>query len=126
MILIAENDDTTRTILAYALEKRGYTVEAVADGDLVWPTITRRAVQLVILDLRMPGMNGWEVLRRLRNPHGRELIAAPDLPVIIISAQSDPETRTFAVRLGASAFMTKPIDLEDLGRTVRSVLGQDA
>jgi two-component system OmpR family response regulator len=122
MIVIAENEDGLRTVLAHALERRGYQVVTVPDGALVWPTIEAGGVDLVILDLRMPGMNGWEVLRRLKDAHHRELHSAPQLPVIVISAQNDPETQSFAVRMGAAAFLAKPIDLDDLNRTVRSVL----
>ena len=78
---------------------------------------------LVFMDIRMPGMNGWEVLRRLKATRRPEEGTAPDLPIIVISAQSDPETRSFAVRLGAHAFMAKPVDLNDFGRAVRDVLG---
>jgi len=80
----------------------------------------------VILDLRMPGMNGWEVLRRLKDTRQHPTMARPALPVIVISGQSDPETQRFAVRLGAAAFIAKPIDLQDLGRTVRKVLRAEA
>jgi CheY-like chemotaxis protein len=124
MIVLAENDDATRTVLAHSLQRSGYEVAAVADGQLVWPAIEAGGVELLIVDLRMPGMNGWEVLRRLREvqrftPREEKV---EQLPVIVISAQSDPETRTFAARLGAAAFMAKPIDLRDLGRTVRKAL----
>jgi CheY-like chemotaxis protein len=122
MIVIADNDDTTRIVLGHSLERSGYAVETIADGQLLWPTLDAPEVELVILDLRMPGMNGWEVLRRLKDQRQHPRVARPALPVIVISAQSDPETKRFAVRLGASAFMAKPIDLKDLGRTVRKVL----
>jgi CheY-like chemotaxis protein len=74
----------------------------------------------------MPGMNGWEVLRRLKDTRQHPDMARPALPVIVISGQSDPETQRFAVRLGAAAFIAKPIDLQDLGRTVRKVLRAEA
>ena len=123
MIVLAEDDDGTRTVLEHALQRSGYEVTAVADGQLVWPIIAGGGVELLILDLRMPGMNGWEVLRRLKATRRPEQGTAPDLPIIVISAQSDPETRSFAVRLGADAFMAKPVDLKDFGRAVRDVLG---
>ena len=123
MIVLAEDDDGTRTVLEHALQRNGYEVTAVADGQLVWPIIAGGGVELLILDLRMPGMNGWEVLRRLKATRRPEQGTAPDLPIIVISAQSDPETRSFAVRLGADAFMAKPVDLKDFGRAVRDVLG---
>ena len=123
MIVVAENDDGTRTVLASALARSGYDVAAVTDGQLVLSTIESGQVGLLILDLRMPGMNGWEVLRRLKEtPAGRPAIPRP--PVIVISAQSDPETQRFATRLGAAAFLAKPIDLNDLADTVRRVLQQ--
>jgi two-component system OmpR family response regulator len=123
VIVLAEDDEGTRTVLEHALRRKGYAVTAVADGQLVWPAVAAGGVELVILDLRMPGMNGWEVLRRLKDTRRYGADAAPDVPVIVISAQSDPETRSFAVRLGADAFMAKPVDLKDLGLAVRSVLG---
>src|SRR5262249_13022853 len=61
VILLAANDDSTRTVLAHSLERSGYAVEPVTDGELVWPTLEAGGVELLILDLRMPGMNGWEV-----------------------------------------------------------------
>jgi CheY-like chemotaxis protein len=121
MIVVAENDDGTRMVLASALARYGYDVASVTDGQLVLSTLETGKVGLLILDLRMPGMNGWEVLRRLKDSdHGRPPFPRP--PVIVISAQSDPETQQFATRLGAAAFLAKPIDLNDLGHTVRRVL----
>lgn len=122
MIVVADNDEGMRLVLAHALTRNGYAVETIADGQLLWPTLQEPEVQLVILDLRMPGMNGWEVLRRLKDVRRHPEMARPTLPVIVISAQSDPETKRFAVRLGAAEFMAKPIDLKDLGRVVRKVL----
>jgi CheY-like chemotaxis protein len=127
MIVIADNDASTLTVLRYALEDAGYTVEGVTDGHLVWPMVEEGHVDLLILDLRMPGMNGWEVLRRLRHSDERALAAMQrDVPVIVVSGQSDRETREFVLRLGADAFMAKPIDLNDLRRTVRRALGSAA
>lgn len=124
MIVVAENDDGTRTVLASALARSGYEVAPVTDGQLVLSTLARGTVGLLILDLRMPGMNGWEVLRRLKDPQRPGSAPTTHPPVIVISAQSDPETQRFATRLGAAAFLAKPIDLHDLGHTVRRVLRQ--
>ncbi len=122
MILIAENDDSMRTVLHDSLARGGYRVEALADGQLVWPMLEAGGVELLILDLRMPGMNGWEVLRRLKEEHSRPRNGSTGLPVIVISAQSDPETERFVLRLGAAAFLAKPLDLKDLGERVRKIL----
>lgn len=124
MIVVAENDDGTRTVLASALARSGYDVASVNDGQLVLATLESGQVGLLILDLRMPGMNGWEVLRRLREKTDPASPLTTRPPVIVISAQSDPETQRFATRLGAAAFLAKPIDLHDLSHTVRRVLRQ--
>jgi CheY-like chemotaxis protein len=124
MIVVAENDDGTRTVLASALARSGYDVASVTDGQLVLSTLASGDVGLLILDLRMPGMNGWEVLRRLKDPADDGSPPTTRPPVIVISAQSDPETQRFATRLGAAAFLAKPIDLHDLSHTVRRVLRQ--
>ena len=120
MILIADNDDSTRIVLRSSLERAGYQVDEVVDGQALWPTIERGDVNLLILDLRMPEMNGWEVLRRLRDGGPGEAPRA--MPVIVVSGQSDPETRQFTSRLGAAAFVPKPIDLKEFARVVRGVL----
>lgn len=124
MIVVAENDDGTRTVLASALARSGYDVASVTDGQLVLSTLASGTVEILILDLRMPGMNGWEVLRRLKEAQQPGSPSTTSPPVIVISAQSDPETQRFATRLGAAAFLAKPIDLHDLGHTVRRVLRQ--
>lgn len=124
MIVVAENDDGTRTVLASALARSGYDVASVTDGQLVLSTLASGTVEILILDLRMPGMNGWEVLRRLKEVQQPGSPPTTRPPVIVISAQSDPETQRFATRLGAAAFLAKPIDLHDLGHTVRRVLRQ--
>ena len=124
MIVVAENDDGTRTVLASALARSGYDVASITDGQLVLSTLASSDVEILILDLRMPGMNGWEVLRRLKEAPQPGSPPTTHPPVIVISAQSDPETQRFATRLGAAAFLAKPIDLHDLGHTVRRVLRQ--
>lgn len=124
MIVVAENDDGTRTVLTSALARSGYDVASVSDGQLVLAALESGEVGLLILDLRMPGMNGWEVLRRLKDSRDPGSPPRTRPPVIVISAQNDPETQRFATRLGAAAFLAKPIDLHDLGHTVRRVLRQ--
>src|ERR1700674_3176350 len=96
MIVIADNDDATRIVLGHALERHGYTVATIADGQMLWPTLNAPEGNLVILDLCMPGLNGWEVLRRLKDVRQHPDMARPTLPVIVISGQSDPETKRFA------------------------------
>ena len=85
------------------------------DGGEIWPILEREEVAALLLDLNMPGVNGWEVLRTLRND---VRFRSKPLRVIIISGQSDRESRDFAFRLGADCFLTKPLDLEELRKAV--------
>jgi DNA-binding response OmpR family regulator len=121
-IIIAEDDESMRTVLTDALTRKGFRVDPVHDGQLLWTMLDDGPADLIVLDLRMPGMNGWEVLRKLKGAHANGGTNEYDVPVIVVSAQSDPETRRFALRLGAAAFMAKPIDIIEFGATVRKVL----
>jgi two-component system cell cycle response regulator len=115
MVLIADDDETTRIVLQRALSGAGYVALPVDDGGEIWPILDRENVIALILDLNMPGVNGWEVLRRLRDDvHYR----FRNIRVVVISGQSDPESRDFALSLGAAEFLSKPLDLGVLQRAM--------
>jgi CheY-like chemotaxis protein len=117
-VLIADDDETTRIVLQRAITLFGDTALPVDDGGEIWGILEREDVRALVLDLNMPGVNGWEVLRRLKEDfrfRGRR----EDLKVIILSGQSDPESREFAMTLGADAFLSKPLDLDDLARALK-------
>jgi len=116
VVLIADDDETTRLVLQRALTAEGYLAIPVDDGGEIWPILERENVRVIILDLNMPGVNGWEVLRRLRD----ESVFRPErVRVIVLSGQADPESEQFALRLGATQFLAKPIDLDAIRRAVR-------
>lgn len=119
MVLIAEDNDTFRFVLERALARSGHEVVTVDDGGEIWPILDRENVTALLLDLKMPGMNGWEVLRRLREDF-RYHAKRDALRVIVLSAQSDPQTRKFALRLGANHFLAKPVDLVELAELLSS------
>ena len=66
-MLIADDDETIRLVLQRALTNEGYVAIPVDDGGEIWPILDRENVVALVLDLKMPGVNGWEVLRRLRD-----------------------------------------------------------
>ena len=115
IVLIADDDESTRIVLQRALTKDGYIAIPVDDGGEIWPILDRENVVALVLDLKMPGVNGWEVLRRLREDfryRGRRI------RVNVVSGQADRESREFALRLGADQFFAKPFDLELVRRAL--------
>lgn len=108
IVLIADDDETTRIVLQRALSQAGFLALPVDDGGEIWPILDRENVVALVLDLNMPGVNGWEVLRRLKEDlEYRER----RIRVIVLSGQSDIESRRFALTLGAAEFLSKPLDL---------------
>ena len=117
LALVADDDETTRVILHHALRRMGYVALPVDDGGEIFPILDREDVSALILDLNMPGMNGWEVLRRLRGDF-RYQSKRQRFRVVILSGQSDPASREFVLGLGADAFLAKPLDLDELSRAL--------
>lgn len=117
LAIIADDDETTRLILHDALTRLGFTALPVDDGGEIWPVLDREDVGVLILDLNMPGMNGWEVLRRLRDDF-RYRLKRSRLRIVILSGQSDRTSREFVQSLGADVFLAKPLDLEELSRAL--------
>ncbi len=119
IVLIADDDQTTRIVLQRFFTKLGWLALPVDDGGEIWPILERENVAALVLDLNMPGVNGWEVLRRLRTDFRYQ---GRSVRVIVLSAQADPESRDFALELGAACFFSKPVDLGELSRAVLPAL----
>ncbi len=117
-MVIADDDETTRIIIQRALTLAGHVAIPVDDGGEIWPILEREDVGTLVLDLNMPGVNGWEVLRRLRTDFRSRRIR-----VFIVSGQSDRASRDFALSLGADGFFSKPIDLQELTAALRRTAG---
>ena len=115
IVLIADDDETTRLVLQRALTNDGYVAIPVDDGGEIWPILDRENVVVLVLDLKMPGVNGWEVLRRLRDDFRYR---SRHIRVVVLSGQADAESRDFARQLGAVQFFSKPVDLDALRRAV--------
>ncbi|HSH70180.1 MAG TPA: sigma-54 dependent transcriptional regulator [Deferrisomatales bacterium] len=111
-ILIVDDDPALRRTLELILIRDGYTVETAADGAAGVELGTAGEVDLVLLDLRLPKMDGFDVLRELKR-------LRPTLPVIVITAHDDMETAIEAIRLGALDHLGKPLDLGELRDGIR-------
>ncbi|MDH4236300.1 MAG: response regulator [Nitrospira sp.] len=102
-ILVVDDDPDIRQILQDRLDSYGYLTETVADGWAAIRALERNTPSGIFLDLRMPGMDGLEVLG-----HIRDLL--PSIPVIIATAAGTPEQVNVTIRAGAQAWLRKPFD----------------
>jgi diguanylate cyclase (GGDEF)-like protein len=118
-ILVADDDEHTRNLLRDVCEGLGHVVDLAASGDEVLSAISRTLPDLLLLDLMMPGRDGFSVLKEIRNAD-----ASRDLPVIILSALEDMEGKIRGMELGASDWLTKPFRLSELQSRIGSVLAK--
>ena len=108
--LIVEDESDLRLMTRMILESRpGYDVLEAENGAEALAVLNRSDVDLVLLDIRLPDMEGWDVLERLTE-QGR----FPELPVVMVSAHSTPSTAERALREGVRAYVTKPFTSEEL------------
>jgi DNA-binding NtrC family response regulator len=114
-LLVVDDEKNIREGLAAALEMDGYEVVRAADGGEGWKRFGKGDIDLVITDLRMPGMGGEELMRRV-------LAETPGLPVIILTGHGTVENAVAAMRDGAWDFLTKPVNLDRLSLLVKRAL----
>jgi len=117
-VLIADDEEDILEIVADRLEFLGFEVQTVQDGVACLEAIGRRAPDLVLLDIRMPRMDGMAVLSRLRDTH-------PELPVVILSASSEQSVAEETLSEGAADYLLKPFEPKDLQEKVERVFGKE-
>jgi len=106
-LLIVDDNAENREVLGRRLARRGHAITEAEDGASALALVARQRFDLVLLDVNMPGMDGFEVLRALRQTH-----SAADLPVIMATARDASEDIVRALELGANDYVTKPIDFK--------------
>ena len=116
-ILIVDDEPGVRSALSGVLRDEGYSVEAVANGEACLDRVTRGPVDLIVLDVWLPGMDGLSTLARLRERH-------VDSQVVLISGHGNIESAVRAIKLGAFDFVEKPLSLEKTVLVVRNALRQ--
>ena len=114
-LLLVEDDPTLRQALAFSLTREGYEVAAVADGEAALDAARSERLDLVLLDVMLPGMSGVEVLRVLR----RDGVTTP---VIILSAKGDEIDRVVGLKVGADDYVAKPFSRPELLARIEAVL----
>ncbi|WP_417492675.1 sigma-54-dependent transcriptional regulator [Maricaulis sp.] len=114
-VLIVDDDPTQRRLLQAVIEKQGYRVETAESGDAALDRVAASPVDVMLLDLIMPGMDGMETLEAVKK-------RLPDLPVIVLTASGGIETVVAAMRAGALDFFVKPASPERIAVSIRNAL----
>lgn len=113
-ILIVEDDAPVATLFRQALAFAGYTVAVAEDGRTALDAAQERPPDLVLLDVQLPFLDGYEVCRRLRQTSG--------VPILMVTARTAVPDRVRGLDVGADDYLTKPVDLEELQARVRALL----
>ncbi len=113
-ILIADDEANIRDVVQYALERDGYQVETAADGQTALSRIEAGGIDLVVLDVLMPELDGLNLCRKLRE--------RGDIPIIFLSSRTEEADRILGLELGGDDYVTKPFSPRELATRVKAVL----
>lgn len=116
-VLIVEDDPDILSSLAEVIREEGFEVETAANGYQALARLESNPPGLIFLDLMMPLMDGWKFMEV-----ARQRFPSLDIPVVLLSAVHSLQSE--AARLGVTAFLTKPFDLEDVARLAHELCGQ--
>lgn len=113
-ILVVDDDDRIRDLLSRFLRERDFRVSSARDGDQALRLLDQMSFDLVVLDVMMPGADGFEVTRQVR--------AAGPTPVLLLTARGEPEDRIKGLSLGADDYLAKPFEPEELALRIQAIL----
>ena len=114
-ILVVDDEPSLRDVLGIMLKKAGYTTTLAADGEEAVSQVNKEIYDLVITDLKMPGVGGMEVLKAVKS-------ASPDTVVLVVTAFGSPDTAVEAMKLGAYDYLTKPFQVDEVQLIIRNAL----
>ncbi len=118
-VLLVEDEDQLRRVMKDLLEREGYTVAEARDGGQALDQVDRFGPDVIILDLNLPGLDGYSVLSQLRSRP-----ATRDIPVMVLTAKGDEDNEVRVFELGAADFVTKPFRARALSARLEAVLGR--
>ena len=113
-VLTVEDDERIRTALRLALEDEGWEVDEVASGEEALAAFTRAPADVVLVDIMLPGMDGFDICRAIRR--------ASDVPIVMITARSDTHDVVAGLEAGADDYLTKPFAPKELSARIRALL----
>jgi CheY-like chemotaxis protein len=117
-VLVVDDDDLVRALEERLLSREGFDVTSAADGAAALELIGGQQFDLVLLDVAMPGVDGFEVARALRRDERHRRT-----PVILVSGRCDAEASRDGFAAGGSLYLHKPLNVMQLGRLVRTMIG---
>ncbi|MBT7095699.1 MAG: response regulator, partial [Bacteroidetes bacterium] len=115
IILLAEDDTDLGNILSQYLEMQGYKVLLARDGQTAWEMFQDNDVQICVLDVMMPMMDGYEVAEKINRK-------SPETPFLFLTAKSLKEDRIKGLKLGADDYIAKPFDVDELVLRIQNIL----
>jgi DNA-binding response OmpR family regulator len=113
-ILLVDDEPSIQKMLTHALEREGFQVHAVGDGEAALEAVESYEPHLIVLDIMLPKLDGTEVMRRVRQ--------GSDVPVIMLTAKDDEIDRVVGLELGADDYVTKPFAVRELVARVRAIM----
>ena len=119
-ILIVDDNEDISFLIEHILHSNGYETLIANDGEQAIQIVSSQNIDLVLLDLSLPGISGLEVLTQLKASAGEEI---SKIPVVIITAHSSEADYTDAIEIGASAYILKPFTPQALTEAVDNILG---
>src|SRR5207253_10178231 len=117
-ILLVDDEDAVQKLLAYPLERDGFRVVQARDGEEALERFEREQIDLVVLDVMLPKLDGLEVCKRLRT--------ASSVPIIMLTARDDELDKVVGLELGADDYITKPFSIREFRSRVRALLRRAA
>ena len=121
MIYCVEDDQSIRELMLYTLRASGFDAEGFGDGEALFAALERQQPRLLLLDIMLPGMDGIEILKRLR-----EDPATAGIPVIMASAKGTEYDKVAALDMGADDYLAKPFGMMEMVSRIRAVLRRTA
>jgi DNA-binding response OmpR family regulator len=116
-ILVVDDSSTNIVLLEAILNGQGYQIETAQSVKEAFQVIKKETVDLILLDLLMPKVNGYDFLKELKISD-----TTKDIPVIIVSAVADPENKKKSIEMGALDFINKPIDIQEFLDKIEAIL----
>lgn len=117
LVLIVDDSPTEQHVFSRALERRGYDTAVASDGEEAIATAVQIKPAVIVMDVVMPGMNGFQATRRLaRNP------ATASIPIVIVSGKGQETDRIWGLRQGATQYLVKPVNEQQLVDAVEAAL----